>query len=201
MENDKYKMFGMENNEVYSLSLEEAYDLVKTNTNYLDNTPIEEIKEIKFSFYKDIFILLRNGILKVNGKFETDNVKTLGFSSGRECYYIDTNKSVVNLVNEDMMTEFINNSDYKYKKLLIDALVIIGLTNDGIIKVYATEVCGVINYELFTGVDDLGYNVDMDDYVVVKAGKILSLFRNIDYTDCGDKIVYSSGSYEDYMII
>ena len=66
MENDKYKMFGMKNNEVYSLSLEEAYDLVKTNTNYLDNTPIEEVKEIKFSFYNDIFILLKNGILRVN---------------------------------------------------------------------------------------------------------------------------------------
>ena len=58
-EYEKIKLFNVDINTVYGLNLEDAYEFVNNNTDYLKDISIDEVKEIKFSSYKDIIILLK----------------------------------------------------------------------------------------------------------------------------------------------
>ena len=124
----------------------------------------------------------------------------MGFSFNSEIYSISNDKKITHLTGNDQRTRFIDNSNCEYRKIIVDVLAIIGLTNEGIIRVYGTLVCDIVDYEMLIGNEDLGYNVDKEDYVVKKQGRILSLFRNVDYTDSKDTIKFS-GKGKDYWII
>lgn len=56
-ENEKVEMFGVDVVKLYNYDLNKAYDIVKQNTDYLKDISKEEVKEIKFSYFKDIIIL------------------------------------------------------------------------------------------------------------------------------------------------
>lgn len=194
------KIFGIEIYKFCELDLGKAYDLVKVNTNYLDDISKDTVKEIKGSDSGNIYVLLKNGKLFKDGDIINTNVKTMGFSFNSEIYSISNDKKITHLTGNDQRTRFIDNSNCEYRKIIVDVLAIIGLTNEGIIRVYGTLVCDIVDYEMLIGNEDLGYNVDKEDYVVKKQGRILSLFRNVDYTDSKDTIKFS-GKGKDYWII
>ena len=197
---EENKIFGIEICKFCELDLGEAYDLVKSNTNYLDDISKDTVKEIRVSDSGNIYVLLNNSELFKDGEIINTNVKTMGFSYNSEIYSISNDKKITHLTNNSSITRFIDNYNSEYKKILVDVLAIIGLTNEGIIKVYGTLVCDIVNYEMLIGNEDLGYNIDKEDYVVKKQGRILSLFRNVDYTDSKDTIKFS-GKGKDYRII
>lgn len=66
--NEEDTIFGLAIEKAYDLELEEAYDFIKENTKYLDNVSLEDVKKIRISYYKDIFILLKDDNLYTNGK-------------------------------------------------------------------------------------------------------------------------------------
>ena len=183
-------------NKLYVFSLDESYEYLKENTIYLDNINKEDIKEIHYSYNKDVYVLLNNGRLYENGNMILDNINTLGFSCGVNMYAFSNDKEVKSLISKDNNSLFINNNDYKYKKIIIDVLKIVGLTFDNKIRVIGTLVDEVIDYEKFYNVDDIGL-VD-DNIVVIKKNNVYGLFNNIEYK-FDDVILYDSN--EEYIIL
>lgn len=176
------KLFGIDIMSLYNSDLDKAYNLIKCNTNYLDNITFDEVKEIKFSDEKDIIILLRNGKLLFNGNEKLDNIKTLGFMEGM-CVFAFSNDNVITcLTGNWKATNFLNNNNYKYKKIFISTLLIVALTYESDIKVYGL-VDSAIDYKLYTDVEEIGYVEKNDDIVVIKNEKVYSLFVNYDYSN------------------
>lgn len=183
MLDDTAELFGIDIVEVYDYSLDKAYNLIKDNTDYLDNISINEVKEIKFSSYKDIIILLRNGILLVNGKVKLENIKTIWSLSGVSIFAFSYDNIITCLVGESEVTKFINNNNYKYKKIIITTLTMVALTYEKDIKVFKTLVDDVIDYNRYFDIDDIGYVEENEDIVVIKNDKVYSLFVKYDYSN------------------
>ena len=72
---------------------------------------------------------------------------------------------------------------YKYKKIIITPLVIVALTFEKDIKLFGMVCEGFIDYHRFFDVDDIGYVEATDDIVVIKDGKVYSLFCENDYSN------------------
>lgn len=72
--------------------------------------------------------------------------------------------------------DFINNDNYRYKKILATEFGIIALTDDGIVKYFGDLTSSVVDYSRFVGVDDIELD-EVDDIVVIKDGKTYSLFH------------------------
>ncbi len=177
------ELFGIDIVEVYDYSLDKAYNLIKDNTDYLDNISIDEVKEIKFSSYKDIIILLRNGILLVNGKVKLENIKTIWALSGVSIFAFSNDNIITCLVGKSEATKFINNNNYQYKKIIITTLTMVALTHERDIKVFKTLVDDVIDYNRYFDIDDIGYVEENEDVVVIKNDKVYSLFVKYDYSN------------------
>ena len=88
MVDEKIEIFGLDIVKAYELSLNEAYEFVKANTNYLDNIDLNNIKDIKFSCFKDIYILLKDGNLYIDGEYVFHDIKSLGLWSGINIFAI-----------------------------------------------------------------------------------------------------------------
>ena len=182
--------------ELYCYSLDKSIEFLKDNTHYLDSIKIDDIIEIHYAFNKDTYVLLKDNSLYKNGNKISDNIKTLGFSCGVFMYAFTNDKEVIYLLNNDEATLFINNNGESYKKVIIDSIKIVGLTNDNKIKFIGTLVDQVIDYERFFDVDDIGYVED--DIVVIKNDKVLGLFNNEEY-DFDDIVLLDSNN--EYIII
>ena len=192
------KLFGEDIDVIYTFDLNTAYGFVNNNTNYLDNISIDKVKEIKFSYYKDIIILLKNGVLIVNGEETSDNIKTLGIDNGMYVFSISNDNVITCLTGNWKTTEFINNNNYKYKKIVMNGLGIAALTNENIIKYFGAFIDGFIDYTNFYDVDDIGYIEETEEIIIIKQDKIISLFTNEDYTH---ENVLTEGSGERFIII
>ena len=72
---DEIKLFAIDIVELYDYDLNRAYKFIVDNTDYLNYISIKEVKEIKFSYYKDIIILLKNGKLFLNGEQKLYNIR------------------------------------------------------------------------------------------------------------------------------
>lgn len=196
---EKIEIFGVDITTVYDFELEAAYDFINKNTNYLKNISIDDVKEISFSCYKDIVILLKNGKLLINGEEKLNNIKTLGFSGG-SCIFSFSNENIITcLIGNDKNTEFINNNDYKYKKIIINCNGITVLTYENTIKYFGMIIDNIIDYTKFYDIEDIGYIEEDDDVVVIKKDKVISLFNNEEYSNT-DSIILS-GNGENYIII
>lgn len=188
--------FGISIVSAYDLELKEAYKLINDNTNYLINIPFDDVKEIEISYYKDIFILLNDGTLLINNKKKIDNIRTLGFLSGVNIFAFTYDNVVMLLILSLPTTKFINNNNYKYKKLMLNYMNIIGLTYENDIKIFGSIIDGVIDNKLYCDIQDIGYNADNDDIVVIKDGNVYSLFNNIDYSNMKPEIMVSGKNDE-----
>ena len=194
------KLFGYEISTMYDLNLEDSYKIIGTNTDYLKNIAFDEIKDIKFSYFKDIFILLNDGTLLVNGKNKINNINSLGFMSGINVFAFSNENLIIPLTTITNNSKFINNNDYKYKKIIITPLMIVALTYERSIKFFGMVVDGTIDYTKFYDVDDIGYYEDEDDIVVLKDKEIISLFNCENYTK-NIKNIYFNGKYKETIIL
>lgn len=195
---EEVKLFGEDIDVVYFFDLNTAYNFVNKNTNYLENITIDEVKEIKFSYYKDIFILLKNGVLIVNGEEISHDIKTLGIDGGMYVFSISNDNIITCLTGNWKTAELINNNDYKYKKIVMNGLGIAALTHDGTIKYFGAFIDGFIDYTNFYDVDDIGYIKETEEIVIIKQDKIISLFAN---EDCTHENVLTEGAGERFVII
>lgn len=177
------KLFGVDIVKLYNYNLDKAYNFVKNNTDYLIDVPIEEVKDINFSAYKDIIILLRDGTVILNGNKCLTNIKTLAFISGLSIFAISNDHVITSLTGEDGLYNFINNDNYKYRKIIVTPLVIVALTHEKDIRLFGTLCDRVVDYQLYFNVDDIGYVEENDDIVIIKDGKVFSLFHEHDYSN------------------
>ena len=162
------KLFGVDIVKLYNYNLDKAYNFVKDNTDYLIDVPIEEVKNINFSAYKDIIILLRDGTVILNGNKCLTNIKTLAFISGLSIFAISNDHVITSLTGEYGLYNFINNDNYKYRKIIVTPLVIVALTHEKDIRLFGTLCDRVVDYQLYFNVDDIGYVEENDDIVIIK---------------------------------
>lgn len=195
---EEVKLFGEDIDVVYFFDLNTAYNFVNKNTNYLENINIDEVKEIKFSYYKDIFILLKNGVLIVNGEETSHDIKTLGIDGGMYVFSISNDNIITCLTGNWKTTQFINNNNYKYKKIVMNGLGIAAQTQEHTIKYFGAFIDGFIDYTNFYDVDDIGYIEETEEIVIIKQDKIISLFAN---ENCTHENVLTEGAGERFVII
>ena len=177
------KLFGVDIVKLYNYNLDKAYNFVKDNTDYLVDVDIDEVKDINFSAVKDIIILLKDGTVLVNGIKRLENIKTLAFMSGLSIFAISNDHVITCLTGNDESYSYINNDNYKYRKIIVTPLVIAALTHEKDIRVFGTLCDRVVDYQLYFNVDDIGYVEENDDIVIIKDGKVFSLFHEHDYSN------------------
>jgi len=180
------KLFGKDITELYEMNIKELYKIIKENTNYLNNLGFDEVNEIKVTWYHDILILLKNGNLIMNGEIQYQDIINLVFD-GNVIYLITKNKTIINLYDKE--ETFMNNNDYKYKKIIFTPLELVALTYDNVIKLRATIVEGEIDYTKYTNVNDIGYIEENNEIVIIQNNKVLSLLYDKEYTDKDINIV------------
>ena len=190
---DDVEIFGIDIIHAYALNKKDAYDLVYKNTKYLKDISINEVKDIKFSYYKDIIILLNDGRVFLNGKELFNNIKLLAFMSGVTIFAIGNNNEIINIIGTDCNTRFMCNNNYKYKKLIITSLVIVALNYNKEIKVYGTLVDSIIDYKNYFNIDDIGYIESLGEIVIMKDNKVISLFYSDEYNDDIDITLLGEG--------
>lgn len=194
------KLFGVDIVKLYNYDVSEAYNFVKDNTDYLSDISIDDVKDIEFSATSDIIILLNNGDVILNGELKVNNIKLLVFLSGLSIFGISNENQIIPIIGSNYSYSFINNNNSKYKKILINPLVIVALTNDNNIKLYGTICDGAVDYNRLIDVEDIGYIDENDDVVVIKNGKPYSLFYENDYSnEVPDVLV--EGSLKDIIVI
>ena len=194
------KLFGEEIVRLYNYNLDKAYNFVKDNTDYLKDISIEEVKEINFSAYKDIIILLHDGTVILNGKKRIDNIKALAFMSGLSIFAISNDNIITCLTGDDVLYSYINNDNCKYRKILITPLVIIALTYEKDIRLFGSFFDKVVDYKLYFNIDDIGFVDENDDIVVIKDGNVYSLYHEYDYSDIKPDVLVE-GTLDDIIII
>lgn len=196
---ERIELFGVDITSIYDYELADAYEFINKNTDYLKNVSVDELKEVTFSCYKDIVILLKNGKLLINGEGKLNNIKTLGFSGGMHVFSFSNNNVITCLIGNYENTEFINNNDYEYKKIIINRNGITALTYENNIRYFGMLIDNIIDYTKFYDVEDIGYIEGDDDIVVIKKDKIISLFDNKDYLNIDEILL--SGYGEDFIIL
>lgn len=194
------QLYGIDINKLYNYDLKKAYTFVKENTDYLIDTSLNDIKEILFSAYKDIIILLKNGIVLFNGENRLNNVNMLCFISGISIFAITNKKIIIPLTRKDKAINFINANNYEYKKIITTPIMILGLTYDGYVKMFGDLVDVPIDYNKFINVEDICYVDENDDIVVIKDGKVYSLFLEYDYSNSIPDLIVKN-SFNDVFII
>jgi len=178
--------------------LKQAYDLVKEHTDYL--VDINDVKDIQFSLYGNVIILLSNGDVILDGNDVLSNIKLLSFRNGYVIFAISNDRIIRCLTSNSNHALFMNNNDSTYKKILVTPLVVVALTNDGDIKFYGDILDTTIDYHRFMDIEDVGYVEENNDIVVIKDGLPYSLLYEHDYFgEIPDVLV--EGELNDVVII
>ncbi len=194
------KLFGVDISKLYNYDLTKAYEFVNDHTDYLRKYPLNSVKEIVFSVFRDIIILLQDGVVLFNGNRMIDNVKMLVFMSGVSIFAISNNNVITSITGGYASINFINNNNYEYKKIIVTPLLLIGLTYDGVVKIFGTLTDEPIDYNRLVGIDDIGYVDEDDDLVVIKEDKVYSLLLQHDYSNEVPEVMVD-GSIDDVTII
>ena len=123
----------------------------------------------------------------------------MGIDNGVNIFSFSNDNVITCLTIDDKTTQFINNNNYKYKKIIVVGCGIIALTYENTIRYFGMVLDGVIDYTNFYDVKDIGYIEEDNDIVVIKKDKTVSLFNNEDYSNNNNILL--SGYGEDYIII
>lgn len=194
------QLYGVNIRSLYNYDLNKAYIFVKDNTNYLTDISLDEVKNIQFSAFKDIIILLQSGTVLVNGERILDNVNILSFINGLSIFAITNDKIIVPLTRKDDDINFINDNDYEYKKIIVTPIMLLGLTYDGYVKIFGDLIDVPIDYKKLVNVNDVGYVGENDDVVVIQNGKVFSLFSKCNYLNSKPSVMVD-GAKNDILII
>ena len=76
-----------------------------------------------------------------------------------------------------MFRVFLNNNNYKYKKVLVTEFGIAALREDGVVVYFGDVVSSVIDHSHFINVEDIEYEDNTGGITVIKDGKSYSLFH------------------------
>lgn len=194
------ELFGVPIEDLYDYNLKQAYDLVKEHTDYLDGILINDVRDIKFSLYGNVIILLNKGDVILDGKKVLANIKLLSFRNGYVILAISNDRIIRCLTSNSAHTLFMNNNDSTYKKILVTPLVVVALTNEGDIKFYGDILDTTIDYHRFIGIEDIGYVEENSDIVIIKDDLPYSLLYEHDYFgEIPDVLV--EGELNDVVII
>lgn len=150
---------------------------IKKYTNGLNNINLKYVKQIETDYYNNIYVLLDNGYLLENGELQDNDIDRLYMVNGFSLYKI-TNDNIIKPINDVYKSDldiYLNNEDYKYKKIISDPLYLVALTEEGTIKSSALSgiPIGIIP-ENFVGVDDIF--IKDDNVYIIKQGKEISLY-------------------------
>ena len=150
---------------------------IKKYTNGLNNINLKYVKQIETDYYNNIYVLLDNGYLLENGELQDNDIDRLYMANGFSLYKI-TNDNIIKPIDDVYKSDldiYLNNEDYKYKKIISDPLYLVALTEEGTIKSRALSgiPIGIIP-ENFVGVDDIF--IKDDNVYIIKQGKEISLY-------------------------
>ena len=161
-----------------NLELQEQYDLVSKYSDYLKDIDFNQVKDMKVSCYDEFVCLLVDGTLFVNGVKQLDNIDMTYYINNYMIVAVGSDNTITCLTKKGVAgCDFINNDNYRYKKILATEFGIIVLTDDGIVKYFGDLFSSVIDYSRFVGVDDIVLD-EARDIVVIKDGKSYSLFHS-----------------------
>lgn len=194
------ELFGVPIEVLFDYNLKQAYDFVKENTDYLDDILINDVRDIQFSLYGNVIILLSNGDVILDGNNVLSNIKFLSFRNGYVIFAISNDRIIRCLTSNIAHALFMDNYDSTYKKILVTPLVMVALTNEGDIKFYGDILDTTIDYHRFKDIEDIGYAKENNDIVVIKDGLPYSLLYEHDYFgEIPDVLV--EGELNDVVII
>ena len=150
---------------------------IKKYTNGLNNINLKYVKQIETDYYNNIYVLLDNGYLLENGELQDNDIDRLYMVNGFSLYKI-TNDNIIKPIDDVYKSDldiYLNNEDYKYKKIISDPLYLVALTEEETIKSSALSgiPIGIIP-ENFVGVDDIF--IKDDNVYIIKQGKEISLY-------------------------
>ena len=151
---------------------------IKKYTNGLNNINLKYVKQIETDYYNKVFVLLNNGNLYRDGDLIDNNICKIYMLDGMHLYKITEDNKIKPIYEDDIMDnidKYLNNEDYKYKKIISDPLYLVALTEEGTIKssVLSGIPIGIIP-ENFVGVDDIF--IKDDNVYIIKQGKEISLY-------------------------
>lgn len=176
------ELFGVPIEALFDYNLKQAYDFVKENADYLDDILINDVRDIQFSLYGNVIILLSNGDVILDGNNVLSNVELLSFRNGYVILAISNDRIIRCLTCNNDGIAFITNNDYKYKKVLVTPLLLVALTYENDIRFYGDILDTTIDYHRFMDIDDIGYVEENNDIVVIKDGLPYSLLYEHDYS-------------------
>lgn len=143
----------------------------KKNLDY-DSNDFEEIISYRIDFEENIYILFDNGILYKNDELNDFNISNL-FSLDIYRIYEITKENKINPINGIYCCDidyYLNNNNCSYKKIIVDDLYLIALTEEGRIITVSTNPVGLgIIPENFVNVEDVyfkEYENAVEPYVV-----------------------------------
>jgi hypothetical protein len=172
-EQDEIKLYGKAIYLLYDCDIDESYELVSKNTNYLDNIKRNEIKDIRYSYYKETIILLKDGTILIDGKIHRINISRIWFQNGLMIYGITFNNEIVLLTGyESQLCKYINNDNCKYKKIVTTALCLAALTTNGQVRIITPILNSGVIIDRLINVDDIEVIVnetdESDEVIIVK---------------------------------
>lgn len=194
------ELFGVPIETLYDYNLKQSYDFVKEHTNYLTDISINDVRDIQFSLYGNVIILLSNGDVLLDGKKVLSNIKLLSFRNGYVILAISNDRIIHCLTCNNDGINFIKNNENKYKKILVTPLSLVALTCENDIRFYGDLLDIVIDHRRFVSIEDIGYVEENNDIVVIKDGLPYSLLYEHDYSGEVPEVMVE-GELDDVVII
>ena len=179
-----FKFDDLENrfDEETELSFKQKLKCIKEYTNLLNSININEVKQLEKNYWnKDIYILLKNGELYINGVLKEGNIESLYiFDENIHIYKIKKDNTIVPMKNEkywDNLDIYLFNNNKPYRKIITTNSSIVALTLENkVVSMCFFEFLGIIP-ENFIDVDDI-FIKDNRTYIL-KEGKEIPLYVTI----------------------
>lgn len=172
-------IYGIDLNEFNRcIDVKEEYNVIAKYTDYLKDIDLDQVKDIKVSCYGEIVVLLNDCNLFVNGEKKLDSIDMVHYIDSHTICAVSKDNIVIGLTKKGLPgINFLNNNNYKYKKIIITEFGIAALTYEGVVKYFGDLVSSVIDPSLFVDVDDIDYEDGTGGVTAVKDGKPYSLFH------------------------
>lgn len=160
------------------IDIKEKYEVISKYTDYLKGISQDEVKDIAASCYGEIVILLNDGTLFVNDEKKLNNINMIQYINSHTIIAISNDNVVTCLTKKGVSGfNFLNNNNYKYKKIITTEFGVAALTHEGVVVYFGDVVSSVIDHSRFAEVDDIEYG-NNGDIAIIKGDKKYSLFHS-----------------------